>query len=157
MCRSRFRNGDMRRLIEKNGPYAEPTARVLFAQVVAAVEYLHGLDVAHRDLKPENVLLDHRDRVKVTDFGLANFCRDANTGNGRTLLYTRCGTRDYMPPEVLRNVEEGYNAMFFDIWSMGKTRALRTILLHFFFFVFENKFFVVAVARDTWSLENVIV
>jgi len=114
MCRK----GDLGRIVRKNGPYAESDARPLFSQIVAAIEYLHGLDVAHRDLKPENVLLNHQDRVKVADFGLANFCRDT-TNNSRVLLYTRCGTRTYMPPEVL-NIAGGYNAMFFDIWSMGE-------------------------------------
>lgn len=108
----------MGQMIRKNGPYVESDARALFAQIVAAIEYLHGMDVAHRDLKPENVLLNHQNQVKVADFGLANFCRDT-LNNSRVLLYTRCGTRMYMPPEVL-NTEDGYNAMFFDVWSMGE-------------------------------------
>lgn len=115
----------MNKMIAKNGPYDEGTARVLFAQIVAAVEYLHGLDVAHRDLKPENVLLNHQNQVKVADFGLANFCRNTGGNGGRVLLYTRCGTKKYMPPEVHRSNNDGYNAMFFDIWSMGECEGPR--------------------------------
>lgn len=109
----------MSKMVDKNGPYTESDARILFSQIVAGIEYLHSLDVAHRDLKPENVLLNHQNQVKVADFGLADFCRDAYTNN-RILLYTRCGTKMYMPPEVL-STKAGYNGMFFDVWSMGET------------------------------------
>ncbi|XP_050531508.1 testis-specific serine/threonine-protein kinase 1-like [Daktulosphaira vitifoliae] len=108
----------MAQMIRKNGPYTEPDAKVLFAQIVSAIEYLHGIDVAHRDLKPENVLLNHQNKVKVADFGLADYCRDSRDGR-RVLSHTRCGTKMYMPPEVLKNPKDGYNAIFFDIWSMG--------------------------------------
>lgn len=108
----------MFKMVTKNGPYVEPDARCLFSQIVSAIEYLHSLDIAHRDLKPENVLLNHYNEVKVADFGLASFCRDANSNN-RILTKTYCGTTMYMPPEVLRN-SDGYNAMFFDIWSLGE-------------------------------------
>lgn len=106
-------------MVRNNGPYVEPDARLLFSQIVEAVEYLHGRDIAHRDLKPENVLLNHLNQVKVADFGLANFCRNTSSER-RQLLFTRCGTRHYMPPEVLDPTEDdGYNPMFFDVWSMG--------------------------------------
>lgn len=115
---SPFRNGDIFKMVTKNGPYIEPDARWIFSQIVSAIEYLHSLDIAHRDLKPENVLLNHFNEVKVADFGFAIFCRDANSNN-RILTKTYCGTMEYMPPEVLKN-SDGYNAMFFDIWSLGE-------------------------------------
>ncbi|CAI6359864.1 unnamed protein product [Macrosiphum euphorbiae] len=105
----------MGKTVKKYGPYVERDAQFLFSQIVAAIEYLHDLDIAHRDIKPENVLLNHRNEVKVADFGLSVFCRDS-TSNTRQL--SRCGTRMFMPPEVL-TPNNGYNAKFFDIWSMG--------------------------------------
>jgi len=110
----------MGKTVEKYGPYVERDAQFLFSQIIAAIEYLHGLDIAHRDIKPENVLLNHRNEVKVADFGLSVFCRESNS-NKRKLSLTRCGTRMFMPPEVL-TPNNGYNAKIFDIWSMGETQ-----------------------------------
>ena len=42
------------------------------ADVADAMAYLHPA-VVHRDLKSSNVLLDHRGRAKVSDFGIAAF------------------------------------------------------------------------------------
>lgn len=111
----------MKNMVRKYGPYVEPDACLLFTQIVAAIEYLHGQDIAHRDLKPENVLLNHRNQVKISDFGLADFFRDP-ISNRRLLSYSHCGTKTFMPPEVLKFACHGYNAMFFDIWSLGETK-----------------------------------
>ena len=76
--------------------------------------YLHSRGVTHRDLKPENLLLDGSDTLKISDFGLATLFR--HNGKER-LLNRRCGTKPYMPPEVL--VDEEYKAQPADLWSCG--------------------------------------
>lgn len=88
-------------------------AQKYFTQLISAVEYLHSRGVAHRDLKPENLLLDDKDNLKITDFGLATIYR--LHGRERN-LDTRCGTLPYVAPEVL---ERQYKAEPADIWSCG--------------------------------------
>ncbi|GJP38603.1 hypothetical protein CLOM_g23041 [Closterium sp. NIES-68] len=98
------------------------TERLVIALDVArGMEYLHSLaggrdTVVHRDLKPANVLLDHRRRAKVADFGLAKLVlrplqqhgggeREGSCGGGMDSeialsVETRlAGTFGYLAPE----------------------------------------------------------
>jgi serine/threonine protein kinase len=68
------------------------------AQVVLALEYLHGRDIVYRDLKPENILIDKGGNVKVTDFGFAKVVPETT--------WTLCGTPDYLAPEIVQS--QGY-------------------------------------------------
>ena len=52
--------------------------------------------MCHRDLKPENLLFDRDFNLKVADFGLSHAVVPGVAG----VLRTRCGTDNYMPPEV---------------------------------------------------------
>uniref|UniRef100_A0A8C2X1L5 Serine/threonine-protein kinase CHK1 n=1 Tax=Cyclopterus lumpus TaxID=8103 RepID=A0A8C2X1L5_CYCLU len=66
------------------------------------------------DIKPENILLDDKDNLKLTDFGLATMFRF----KGRERLLSRlCGTLPYVAPELLGQAE--YKAQPADIWACG--------------------------------------
>ena len=60
-----------------------------------AVGNIHESEIIHRDLKPENIMLDENGYLKIIDFGLARYL-----DRGR-MASTRCGTVNYMSPEVL--------------------------------------------------------
>ena len=64
--------GDLFSLIESKGGIGEDQARFYLAQILDALEYLHGRGIAHRDIKPENILLDENMDIKITDFGFAS-------------------------------------------------------------------------------------
>jgi len=96
----------------KEGHFAEERARFYTAQIVLALEHLHGLNVVYRDLKPENVLLDHHGNVRLTDFGLSK----ENVAGIDSGAHSFCGTPEYLAPEVLNCAGHGRGV---DWWSLG--------------------------------------
>lgn len=46
-------------------------AHKYFVQLIDGLEYLHGQRVIHNDIKPGNLLLTLDDRLKISDFGVA--------------------------------------------------------------------------------------
>ena len=50
-------------------PYEE-TLRIV-REAASALAYAHSRNMIHRDVKPANLMLDHDERVVLTDFGIA--------------------------------------------------------------------------------------
>ena len=90
-------------IIATGGPLAEARALRYFQQLVAGLGYCHAGGVAHRDLKLQNLLIDDGDNLKIADFGLCNFVK--NAFGMSTLLKTMCGTPNYVAPEVLSSAD----------------------------------------------------
>lgn len=97
------------------GCFSESVARAYFQQLVAGLEECHAQGVYHRDVKPENLLLDENFALKIADFGLSGL-REGDDG-AIAELYTQCGTRSYMSPEVLSC--QPYEGAPADVWSAG--------------------------------------
>lgn len=72
------------------------------------------MGVAHRDLKPENLLLDKNYNLKIADFG---FAAPVQGRDNSGTLKTRCGTLNYMAPEI--HLNQPYNGQQVDIFSAG--------------------------------------
>ncbi|XP_026746940.1 eukaryotic translation initiation factor 2-alpha kinase-like [Trichoplusia ni] len=98
--------------------------KILFSQIVSAVEYVHLAGLIHRDLKPSNILFAPDGRVKVGDFGLVTAMNDtSNDGEEKTDAVDphqrhtyRVGTHLYMSPEQLLGRPYSYKV---DIYSLG--------------------------------------
>ncbi|KAK3139331.1 hypothetical protein QOZ80_5AG0381550 [Eleusine coracana subsp. coracana] len=54
--------------------FSEAAVRFYAAEVVAALEYIHMIDIVYRDLKPENVLVRADGHIMLTDFDLSLKC-----------------------------------------------------------------------------------
>ncbi|KAG0704689.1 kinase-like protein [Suillus ampliporus] len=104
-------NGEMQSRISRLGSLSLACSRYYTAQIVDALEYMHGKDVIHRDLKPENLLLDGEFRVKITDFGTGKILE-----SGAERANTFVGTAQYVAPELLENNETSKSS---DLWALG--------------------------------------
>jgi len=91
--------------------FCEPVVRVWAAQLVSAIEHMHQLGYLHRDIKPENILLDKHGDARLADFGFVK--RLAPTERASTF----CGTKYYIPPEMLRG--DGSYTHAVDWWALG--------------------------------------
>ena len=102
--------GDLRRLIDREGPLEPERALLLLGQVADALDAAHAAGIVHRDVKPHNVLVEG-ERAYLSDFGLAKAI--AGTGAGSASVV---GTVEYMAPEQWRGEAVDPAA---DVYSLG--------------------------------------
>lgn len=82
-------------------------------QVLRALQHAHDKGIVHRDVKPQNIMLLQNGTIKVTDFGIARFCR----GDSRTIAENGpIGSVHYISPEQARGEVTDDKA---DIYSVG--------------------------------------
>jgi len=108
----RLDGGELLDHVNQQGRLSEETTAQVVLQILRILGYLHAQHVVHRDLKLENLVYECREAkvVKLIDFGLATECKP-----GRKLM-ERCGTPQYVAPEVL--LGEPYDERA-DLWSLG--------------------------------------
>lgn len=103
--------GDLRRLIDREGPLAPDRAVELLGQIADALDAAHAAGIVHRDVKPHNILVEG-DRAYLSDFGLAKAFEGAGAGSSTSIV----GTVEYMAPEQWRGSRVGPAA---DVYSLG--------------------------------------
>lgn len=91
------------------------TVATLGAQAAEALDHAHQMGVVHRDIKPANLILDGRDHLWVTDFGLARI----QAAPGATAPGDVVGTLRYMSPEQAAG-EPGVDPRS-DVYALGVT------------------------------------
>jgi DNA-binding beta-propeller fold protein YncE len=103
--------GDLRGLIDREGPLPPELATELLGQVAEALDAAHAAGIVHRDVKPHNVLVEG-DRAFLSDFGLAKALDESGAASGTSVV----GTAEYMSPEQWRGGSVGPAA---DVYSLG--------------------------------------
>lgn len=96
-------NGSLQQHLHSPHIYPQPldwgTRLRIALDCARALEFLHEHvtpSIIHRDFKCSNILLDHRFRAKVSDFGLAKMGSDKINGQISTCVL---GTTGYLAPE----------------------------------------------------------
>ncbi|KAJ3490023.1 hypothetical protein NLI96_g1716 [Meripilus lineatus] len=78
----------------------------LLTEIVAGLQYLHDNNIVHGDLRPPNILIDDDGKIKLSDFGLANFADSslqstsypgAGAQSPELYFYESFGLADYRP------------------------------------------------------------
>jgi len=115
------RGGDVRTLLDRDGPLPPARATEIISQVASALDAAHARGLVHRDVKPANMLLeespdlDRPDHVYLADFGLTK----ASLGQaaaGLTATGQFLGTLDYVAPEQVEGRPVDGRA---DLYALG--------------------------------------
>ncbi len=96
----------------RDGPLPPDQAIDIGFQIAAGLCEIHEAGIIHRDLKPSNILLDHRNRPLISDFGLASVSGEASLTRSGALL----GTVGYMSPEQTIGSDLDFRS---DIFTFG--------------------------------------
>ena len=103
MCLDLALGGDLRynlvhhAPIKKNGlgVFTDDWTRFYIGSMVLALEELHKNRIIMRDMKPDNILMEGTGYVKLSDFGISQYCPDGICKKGS-------GTPGYIAPELYR-------------------------------------------------------
>jgi PAS domain S-box-containing protein len=86
--------------------------------IAAALRQMHKCGITHRDIKPSNILVDERQRVWLTGFGVASLL--PNERQPVAPPETIAGTFAYMAPEQTGRMNRSMDTRS-DLYSMGVT------------------------------------
>ncbi|MDR7300625.1 serine/threonine-protein kinase [Haloactinomyces albus] len=100
-------------LVAQRGPLPADYVASIARQVVSALENAHAAGIVHRDIKPGNIMVAE-DRVKLTDFGIAQTLDDPKLTTSGTIV----GSPAFMAPERLQGADATAAS---DLWSLGAT------------------------------------
>lgn len=102
--------GELFYYLQKYQSFKLSKAKLLLAEVVCAMEFLHQNNILYRDLKPENILVDESGHLKLTDFGL---CKAAFSRSDLAISFV--GSPEYMSPEILLGHPYNFSVDFYTL------------------------------------------
>jgi serine/threonine protein kinase len=105
---------DLAQHLKYHGAVPLATAVEWIRQAASGLKAAHEAGLLHRDIKLSNLMLDAKDRVKVTDFGIA--LAHADTATRLTGTGNIVGTPGCMAPEVCQGKASDVRS---DLYSLG--------------------------------------
>ena len=102
-------NGDLFDIISLLRPLSSELQRVLFQQIISAIESCHSFGICHRNLKLENFLFDSNFSIKLTDFE----CSARIDSPSHTVI----SESRFSAPETIRATQ--YRGDFADVFAAG--------------------------------------
>lgn len=102
----------LKQYIQQNSPIPVDKALSIMSQLTSAISHAHQNHIIHRDIKPDNILLDNKENVKITDFGIAM----ALSATSITQTNSVMGSVHYLSPEQARGGQANHKS---DIYSLG--------------------------------------
>ena len=70
---------DLAQVVRREGPLAVGRACDYIRQAAAGLQHAHEHGMVHRDITPRNLMVADEGQIKVLDFGLAQFVREARS------------------------------------------------------------------------------
>ena len=101
----------LREYMKRNGPLGLEKSLDFISQILSALQHAHEKGVVHRDIKPQNIMVQAGDKLKVTDFGIAQISDTKQTNSGVAM-----GTVYYISPEQASGKTTTFSS---DIYSVG--------------------------------------
>jgi len=90
--------------------YSENSARIIVAQLLDVVQYLHSLSIVHKAILPENILLGDSGEIKLVGFNLSQLTKQDDEHG----IFG--GDPSFQAPELIN--QQGYGRPV-DLWSVG--------------------------------------
>jgi serine/threonine protein kinase/tetratricopeptide (TPR) repeat protein len=98
------------------GPMEDAEVLRYGAQLADGLEAAHQQGILHRDLKPSNLRINKEGRLKILDFGLAEWTQPEGDSDPTATNTKVSGTVAYMSPEQLRGKNADVRS---DIYAVG--------------------------------------
>ncbi|KAG1752910.1 kinase-like domain-containing protein [Suillus lakei] len=93
---------DLNTCMRVRSAYCSENADRWTVQLAHGINALHEMGIIHCDIKPKNILIDIRQNLRITDFGMS-FLHEGPLEPQRAYTGDFVGTEGYRAPEILSN------------------------------------------------------
>lgn len=104
---------DLKKIIKADAPFSIERTLNYAIQICAGIGYAHRAGLVHADVKPQNILTTDGDRIKVTDFGIAQALAATRPDERQKVVW---GSPHYFAPE---QAQGEYPTPSADVYSIG--------------------------------------